>query len=454
MINPLRSTSRRLATLVSLSFLLAFIVLGGGVFYAVSAMLDKDARDVVRAQSQALVELRRDAGGPALLAEVRDRTEAPDDPDGAYAVVDRHGRRLAGAALDLPPGFAAGVPAIAVPAWYEYADANTDDNARTIARAVRLPDDGVLLVGLRARAQDGFRRLMLRVALAAGLAAAALGLLLGWSTARWVASRLDAFDRTAARVGEGAMALRVRTDDSGDVFDRLAQRFNGMLDRIEVLLAGVRHATDHIAHDLRTPLSRLRNRLDLLRSDVAPAQRASLDAALGETDQLLATFGALLRLARIEAAPVATDAPDVALKPLVDDAVELYAPSAAERGIHIDVHATPATLAGDADQLFQMLLNLLDNAVKYSPDGGRIGVTLAALPQGIRIEVTDAGAGIPEPERQRVFDRFERLESHRGSPGSGLGLSLVRAVVRHHGGQVRLLDAGPGLRVQVDFPRR
>ncbi|MBS0214279.1 MAG: HAMP domain-containing histidine kinase [Proteobacteria bacterium] len=450
---PWRSTSRRLALMVSAAFLLAFMLLGAGVYFGVSVLLEKDSQDVLRLQTAGLVEVARSGGLPALREEVRSRTEQPDDPDSAYALWDANGRLLAGTALPLPAG---GMPtAVGASHSYEFIDDDTDDDANTMAHATPLGDGSVLVVALHTRAQDGFRSLMLRASIAALIAAGVLGVLLGWLIMRLVASRLRALDIATERITAGDMTQRVRVDGSGDAFDRLAQRFNSMLDRIGGLMAGVRAATDHIAHDLRTPLTRLRNRLDDLREDAEPgsSQRTSLDTAVNDTDQLLGTFAGLLRLSRIEAQSLGLDAPRVALWPLLEDAQDMYAPIAAERGIRIELGGDAADAQGDADQLFQMVLNLLDNAIKYTPDGSV--VQLAVRPQGpvVVIDVADQGAGIPEEDRLRVFDRFERLEAHRGSPGSGLGLSLVRAIANRHGGRIELRDHHPGLLVRVTLPR-
>jgi signal transduction histidine kinase len=450
MTRPLRSTSTRLALAVMGSFLLAFVLLGAGVYATVSTLLLQDARELVRTDAAGLMQQYRDGGRAALVQELRDRLEAPDDPDAVYGLVTANGTVEVG---DVPPVHAGGGTR-----WttFEHADPDAPGDGahsmRVLAQLQPLPAGETLLTGLRLQSQDRFLHLMLRTALVALAVAASLGALVGWLTSRWVSRRLSDLDLTAARVGGGELGLRVPLDGSGDAFDRLGRRFNGMLDRIEDLLGAVRHATDHIAHDLRTPLTRLRNRLEDLRPGAATSERTALDSAVQETDQLLTTFGALLRLARIEAQPPAGAGPVVDLSALAADAAELYTPIGAERAVRLNIDLAPADVHGDRDQLFQMLVNLLDNALKFAPAGGEVGMSLEATADGAVLCIDDNGPGIPETDRERVFDRFQRLESHRGTPGSGLGLSLVRAIVHRHGGRIELLDRAPGLRVQVWLP--
>ena len=440
-----RSTSARLALAVTGSFLLAFVLLGFGVHYAVSAMLIQDARDLVKVDAAGLVEMYQDDGRAALLGELRERIDSDDDPDAVYALTAPDGRVVAGNTT--LPIHRQGAR------WIEFTEHREDGDLRVVAQLQRLPDGTTLLTGTRTRSQDRFLSLMLRTALVAFVVAATLGALIGWMTSRWVSRRLSHLDDTAERVGSGQLGLRARLDGSDDAFDRLARRFNAMLDRIEELLGGVRHATDHIAHDLRTPLTRLRNRLEELRRREQGAEAGlQLDAAIGETDQLLQSFGALLRLARIEAQPPVHDEALLDLSDLVRDAAELYTPIAAERGIALNTELPPAgeaTVRGDTDQLFQMLVNLLDNAVKYAPADTEVRVSLQRERHAIALQIDDRGPGIPAADRERVFDRFQRLESHRGSPGTGLGMSLVRAILHRHGGHIALLDNAPGLRVRV-----
>jgi len=447
----MRSTSARLALAVTASFLFAFVLLGAGVYLAVSTLLTSDVREVIRADVGGLLDIYHDDGRKGLVTEIAGRADAPDDPDAQYAVVAHDGRILAGTFSRLPPGLSH------APRWIELRERDLDDGSvsRVIANVQQLRGGDVLVTGLQTHNQDRFLALMLRTALAGLLVAATLGALIGWLTARWVARRLRSLDDTAAQVGAGELALRARVDGSDDAFDRVARRFNNMLDRIGDLLDGVRHATDHIAHDLRTPLTRLRNRLDRMRveaGDATSPQARTLDAAIAETDQLLQSFGALLRLARIEAQSPPDGHAPVDLQPLVADAIELYAPIAAERGIVLQDDAVPARVRGDADQLFQLLVNLLDNAIKFAPAASRVQVALRAAPHAVELDIADHGAGIPEAQRERMFDRFARLESHRSSPGTGLGLSLARAIVLRHEGRIALLDNAPGLRVRITLP--
>lgn len=446
----LRSTTSRLALSVSAAFLLACMLLGTGIYLAVSTLLERDAHELVRADGAGLRDIYRHAGYDRLREEIQTRIDMPEDPDALYMLLAADGSVVAGS-LQSVPGWKP------QQRWLEFVDEEADDDPRVVANQQQLDNGGYLITGLRMRSEDGFLRLILHSALAALLVAALMGAIVGRWTSRWVARRLGSLDRTAERVAAGEMELRAHSDGSGDAFDRVALRFNGMLDRIQELLDGVRHATDHIAHDLRTPLSRLRGRLETMRATPAiaasPQALAELDAGLAETDTLLQSFAALLRLARIESQPPPEgEGAALDLQALADDAIELYAPMAAERGLQIVPQLAPVAVAGDADQLFQLLINLLDNAIKYAPVGTAITVTIGREQGQALLQVDDQGPGIPVQERQRVFDRFERLQADRGTPGTGLGLSLVRAVVHRHRGSVTLDDCGPGLRVRVLLP--
>jgi signal transduction histidine kinase len=296
------------------------------------------------------------------------------------------------------------------------------------------------------------RSLLLR-ALAWGLAlTVALAVLGGLVASRSRIRRIAAVREVVANVMAGDLSRRIPQEAASDDIEDLIANLNQMLDELEKLVEGVRRVSEGIAHDLRTPLARLKTRLEKLR-------RAHPDEEIGEaideTDRLLATFAALLRIARIESRVRARESfPPVDLTALVDDVAELYRPLIEEKGKTFVVHNAPSvTLSADRDMLFQAVANLLDNALKHTPPGGRIELSLSPNDWGASIVVADDGPGIPADEREKVRERFYRLDPSRGTPGSGLGLSLVEAVVELHRGELRLEDNHPGLRAVVTVPR-
>jgi signal transduction histidine kinase len=310
-----------------------------------------------------------------------------------------------------------------------------------------------------------------------------LALVGGGLLSRSMGRRIGDINETIAEIMSGDLARRIPPGESGDDFDQLIDNLNRMLDRIEHLMEGVRQVSDNIAHDMRTPLARLRNRLETLRhmqpqsgtvSGVAPSvdsglpdnssplsadpapdeRRQVVEEALADADTMLAAFNALLRIARIESGARRAAFGEIDVTAVAGDVVELYEPLAEEKQQTIDVNMEHGvTIRGDRDLLFQALANLLDNAIKYTPAGGRIRMDLESAGQEARITIADSGPGIPLAAREKVFQRFYRLDDSRGSTGSGLGLSLVQAVVQLHGGSVALGDNEHGLRVEVSLPR-
>jgi signal transduction histidine kinase len=227
-----------------------------------------------------------------------------------------------------------------------------------------------------------------------------------------------------------------------------------MLDELEKLVDGVRRVSDNIAHDLRTPLARLKGHLENLQQlEESPERRQIVDQAVAEADGLLDTFKALLRIARIESGRRRQAFAAVELAPLIDDVAELYSPLLEEAGLELQIHKqTGLVMMGDRDLLFQALANLVDNTIKHVPSGGRVLIVAQAESEGILLAVADDGPGIPAAERERVLERFYRLDTSRSTPGAGLGLSLVAAVAELHRGGLELLDNDPGLRIELLIP--
>jgi signal transduction histidine kinase len=264
--------------------------------------------------------------------------------------------------------------------------------------------------------------------------------------------RIEAVNQTAREIMEGDLSRRVPRDGSGDDFDQLAASLNRMLGRIEALMTAVRQVSDNIAHDLRTPLTRLRTGLELARSQDPRQAREALEQAIEDAEELLATFNALLRIARIESRSRRAAFAELDLAQLVRDVGELYEPLAAEKGQALSVEANgPVPLHGDRDLLFQAVANLVDNAIKYTPEGGRISLWAGSRDGHPEVAVADTGPGVPAELHEKVFQRFFRIDDSRSTPGSGLGLSLVRAVADLHGARIQLADEDSGLRVLLAF---
>jgi signal transduction histidine kinase len=285
-----------------------------------------------------------------------------------------------------------------------------------------------------------------------------LGAAGGVLISRNVMHRIDAINQTTRQIMSGALQERMAVANNGDELDQLAGNLNAMLDQIEHLMVGMRQVTDSVAHDLRTPLTRLRSRLEitLVESGTEDEYRAAIREAISEADRLLGIFGALLSIAEAEAGTMQRGFQKVSLSDLARQMADLYEPAAEEAGLSFvsDIRAEPIAL-GNQQLLAQAIANLLDNALKYTPAGGSVTLTVKG-PEGERgscVSVADTGPGIPAEQRESVLRRFVRLEASRSSPGNGLGLSLVDAVARLHGARLEMDDNRPGLIVSLVFPR-
>jgi len=329
-------------------------------------------------------------------------------------------------------------------------------------RIVRLRDNGgALLVAFDTEQQTAIVGRIQRAIFIAAPIGLVFSLLGGILISRGAARRADELARTAEAVMGGELGRRAPVRGSGDEFDRLASRLNAMLDQIEKLVDSTRHTGNAIAHDLRSPLSRLRNRLEIALSE--PMTRESAEATLEETvlevDRVLGTFNAILRLARLEAGAEG-ERVRMDVSELGEELAELFDPACEEAGLSFKSHISRnLTVLADRDLVGQALSNLLDNAVKYTPEGGEISFSIMRGPNGtVDMVVVDSGPGVPVEARERVVQRFQRMDSARTQPGSGLGLALVDSVADMHGGALILDDAGgpseaPGLKATLRLPR-
>ena len=337
-----------------------------------------------------------------------------------------------------------------------------DANARYHSAAglvVTVPGGASFLVARQIEDQIAFANNLQRAAFVTVGTLGLIALGLGWWSSRRYAQRIADVTATSRSIMAGDLTRRITRDNSGDELDELSSNLNAMLARIEDLMQALREVSDNIAHDLKTPLTRLRNRAEAaLRDTEASAHRDGLEKTIEEADGLIQTFNALLLIARLEAGAVDATRTDCDIATLVADVAELYQPVADDAGLSIVIDAShPAPLAVNRQLIGQAVANLIDNAIKYSAgtkpaETGPIAVTVLAKLNGIvEIAVADRGPGIAAADRERATKRFVRLEQSRSQPGTGLGLSLVAAVARLHGGAIRLEDNAPGLRVVMEL---
>jgi len=284
----------------------------------------------------------------------------------------------------------------------------------------------------------------------------ALAMFGGIMMSRSTAKRVELINQTSQNIMAGDLSLRIPDRGTNDDFDQLARNLNEMLDRIVQLMEGIRHISDNIAHDLKTPLTRLRNQLEnTLISVERDEDKQQVGKAVAECDQLLATFNALLRIARLEVGSKVSNFKDFDLSSVVLDAGELYEALAEDKDQEFSLMVEKEiAVFGDRDLLFQTLCNLIDNAIKYTPKGGKISLSLDSKHNKVTLGVADSGIGIPIEERDKVFQRFYRVAKSRSLPGNGLGLSLVLAVMDLHHSKVQLYDNEPGLKVELIFPEK
>lgn len=445
----LRTSAFRLTLAYTAVFGVSVLILLGAIYWATAQNIGRAIDDTIASEIDALAQHYRTAGLAGLVRAIEGRTGPHNVNGGLYLLTDPGFRRIAGNVTAWPAN------ADEVGSWVVFPLAGDGTEAAYgRARAFKLQGGFNLLVGRDTRALDRFQNLMAEAMTWALAGTLVLGLGGGLLVSRRVLARIDGLNRGAETIMRGDVSHRMQTNGSGDEFDRLAHTLNQMLDQIERLMTGIRTVTNNVAHDLRSPLTRIRSQLEqaVARGGSAEDLREAAAQAMAEADGLLATFNALLSIAEAEAGVAVADPVTVDLGALVEDVADLYGPVAEEKGLVMTAAvAQPGlTVQGSRELLFQALGNLVDNAIKYTPAGGAIHVEAAAGPGPILV-VRDSGPGIPEADRARVTDRFVRLDASRTTPGNGLGLSLVAAIVRMHHARLDFADAGPGLRASIVF---
>jgi signal transduction histidine kinase len=454
---------RTTAFQLTLVYLVIFIVFAASLlgYFALNTrrLITEQITTTVDTEISGLREQYNQGGIRRLVIVVDLRSRRPGSS--LYLVTTATGEGLAGNVGSLEPGV------LDHPGWletsYRRLEAPEGNDHRALVQVVQLPGGFRLLVG---RDLEERERLFGIIANAGQWSLAlviVLGLAGGFFVSRRVLNRIEAMTETAQTIMAGDLAGRLPVAGTGDELDRLAEHLNAMLERIEALMRGLKEVSDNIAHDLKTPLTRLRNRCEqaLRGSASVDDYRAALEATIAESDELIRTFNALLLIARAESGQARDNMTEFDAAEIARDVGELYEPLADEKGIALTVDApVAAPVRGNRELVSQALANLIDNAIKYAGPNGKLNgapaeIVVKAGNDGERIalSVADRGPGIAEADRGRVVERFVRLEQSRSEPGSGLGLSLAAAVARLHGGELKLEDNHPGLRSTIALPR-
>jgi signal transduction histidine kinase len=464
----IRTTAFRLTLVYLLLFALFAASLLGYFAWNTRRMITEQITTTVSAEVSEITEIYDRRGLHGLFFNIESRALRPGA--NLYLVTTPTGQMIAGNVGSLAPGV------MGTNGWSETAYQRLDEQDtayhRALVNVTQLSGGLRLLIG---RDLEERRRLFGIVAKAAQwsiLVVVVLGIGGGIFVARRVLQRIDAMTGTAQRIMAGDLSDRLPVGRSGDELDRLASNLNAMLERIEALMVGLKEVSDNIAHDLKTPLTRLRNRAEeaLAKSGCEADYRAALERTIEESDGLIRTFNALLMIARAESGQARGNMDDFDAAEVAEGIHELYEPLAEDGGMTLRLKTAPAPLHGNRELISQALANLVENAIKYgkppeprpaelkgsvvSLDARQILIEARREGEQVLLSVTDHGPGIPEGERKHAMERFVRLDSSRSQPGSGLGLSLASAVATLHGGELRLGDAHPGLVATLAIPAR
>lgn len=463
--NLFRTTTFRVAIAYLGIFTISVVMLLGSIYYNTTGFMERQTDATIDAEIIGLAEQYRQRKLNGIVQVIVERSR--NSKESLYLLTRPNRQRLAGNLSGWPDA------PTQPDGWIDFSySANGEGGPESHAARARhfvLPGGFNLLVGRDVHERRQIENRVTKFLAFAVLLTGLVGITGAVLISRSVMNRIDAINVTSSDIMGGDLSQRVPVRGTGDELDELAENLNAMLDKMERLMAGMREVSDNIAHDLRSPLNRMRNRLEvtLIQAPDKEAYAAAIEKTIEETDDLLGTFNALLSIARAEAGTASDSMVEVDLGQVVADAIELYEPVAEEKlqTFDADLEEVPK-IWGNREMIAQAIANLLDNAIKYTPAGGRVDVALKPGTPGaidgrdaIRLTIRDTGPGIPGADRERVTDRFVRLERSRNTPGSGLGLSLVSAVARLHDARLTLSENDPehhetGLRVVLIFPSK
>jgi signal transduction histidine kinase len=444
----LRSSTLRLALIAIAVFGAVVVALFGYVYWSTASFVRTRADRAIDAEQVILLQAYQRAGRGGVIAAIDEQIAQNRLAGGRYLLVEPGGAPVAGNLAAWPAALAG------ASGWGEFAPATPHAGRPARATFMTLPDGSRLLVGQAIDDLDAFAH-QIETAILLGLTFVfVLAGVASVSVTRRTVGRIEAVNATSRAIMRSGLGERIPLRGTHDEWDQLAANLNSMLDRIEGLMAEVKQVTDNVAHDLRTPLARMRGRLEKAYNaeGITERERGLLGDTLGDLDGVLRMFSSLTRISQIEANGRADPARAVDLSEVAREVGELFDAAAEDKGSRLEVVGEGVLVMGDRDLLFDAVANLVDNAIKHGRAGGRVTVAVARDDGRGEIAVADDGPGIPAHERPHVFKRFYRLERSRRTAGNGLGLSLVAAVARLHGASIDMEDAAPGLKVRLRFP--
>lgn len=449
----------RLALVYVGLFSLSAVLLFAFIYTFAMRYIDTQVADSIKVQYSYLLNEYRDTGSSGVESRIRELIAEDDESSRIFLLVNREQERLAGNLNTWPQTITKEGVFEKDGEWIRF----YIESARGIpegigvkALTIPLSKWRFLLIGETTQASDRVKQTIIQTFWASLIITLIMAFIGALIITRSVIHRLSVINRSAATIMRGNLSARIPAARGGDEFDELSSNLNRMLDRIEMLLLSLSQFSSNIAHDLRTPLSRIINRLDAGLRSIEPANPAYrlLEKNAREMEGLVGTFNSILKISELEARPESVIFEPCDLRTIMESLIEFYEPYAAEKHLHfamLPVTDHNYTIQGEKNLLTQAFANLIDNAIKFTPEHGTIHVSLEQNENSVWVVIADSGSGIAPEYHDKVFEKFFRLEQSRGSKGNGLGLSLVAAIARIHRARITLEDNQPGLRVRLEF---
>ncbi|WP_223428816.1 sensor histidine kinase [Tateyamaria pelophila] len=445
-----RSARTRLVIASAFLGFVSIAMMLGLVYWTANRAIEAETRNVVDAELKGLAESYSNLGVLGLARTIDRRISSSEEPDAIYVLTDRYGQTIAGNLGAWPPIVKPGSGWVEI----ELIRTDTDQTVPISAASISLRNGERLLVGRDASAKKRFAAALGQSVAAALIVAIVVSFIIGWLLTRMVFNRVGELSNTATEIMSGDLTHRMPMREGGDEFDRLALTLNKMLSRIELLVSNLRMTTDSLSHDLRSPLTRLRGHIEVLATTgLTDEERTNYsDRAVEEIDYILRVFTDLTEIARAEAGIGRADFEAIDLATVAKGVADFYGPVAADKGITIRVDGDVALALGNRALLSQAMSNLLENALRYAPVDSVIEVLTETKGSESILAVSDHGEGIPHSDQDRVLQPFVTLDPSRSGGSTGLGLALVAAVARLHGGAITLQDNAPGVTARLTLP--